>query len=321
MRVLVTGACGFVGSRLAARLATGGEEVIALDDLSVGRAESLPAGVEQAAVDVRDTDALAELVARHRPRAVFHLAAIHFVPACNANPPAALSVNVVGTQSLLTALERAHRPESLVLASTGAVYEPSRQAHREDSPLAPDDVYGLSKLWAEQAAWLAHRRTGVPVGIARLFNVIGPGETNPHLVPEILAQASRGGELRLGNLDTRRDYVYVEDVARGLHELAEAVGDQGPATVNLGSGRAVDGHELVELVGDLLGRRLSVASDPARVRPSDRPVLQSDPSAARRLTGWKATTSLRDALAAAVARPLADSGPLLPEGHLALEGP
>lgn len=305
MSVLVTGGCGFVGSRLVARLVDAGEEVLALDDLSLGQPNSLPPGVDQVTLDVRDTGALAELLARHRPRRVFHLAAIHFVPACNADPPAALSVNVVGTQSLLSVLERVHLPESLVLASTGGVYEPSPHPHAEDSSLAPDDVYGLSKLWAEQAAGLWHRRTGVPVGVARMFNVIGPGETNPHLVPEILAQARRGSELRLGNLATRRDYVYVDDVARGLHTLAEAVPEVALATVNLGSGRTADGNELVELVGKLLGRRLSVASDAERVRASDRPVLQSNPSAARELLGWKATTRLRDALAAAVERPLA----------------
>lgn len=303
MSVLVTGGCGFVGSRLVARLVDAGEEVLVLDDLSLGRPESLPAGVVPVTMDVRDTGALADLLARHRPRSVFHLAAIHFVPACNADPPAALSVNVVGTQSLLSVLERVHLPESLVLASTGGVYEPSPHPHHEDSPVVPDDVYGLSKLWAEQGAGLWHRRTGVPVGVARMFNVIGPGETNPHLVPEIVAQAHRGRELRLGNLTTRRDYVYVDDVARGLDELARLVPGVGLATLNLGTGRAVDGHELIELVGELVGRRLTVVSDPGRVRASDRPVLQSDPSAARELLGWEATTSLRDALAAVVERP------------------
>ncbi|HLM28210.1 MAG TPA: NAD-dependent epimerase/dehydratase family protein [Thermoleophilaceae bacterium] len=293
MSALVTGACGFVGSRLVARLFEAGQDVVALDDLSRGRPESLPPGVQLAELDVRDTSALGELVAALRPSTVFHLAAIHFVPACNADPPAALSVNVVGTQSLLTALERSHLPQSLVLASTGAVYKPSERAHHETSPLAPDDVYGHSKLWSEQAVRLWERRTGVPVGIARLFNVIGPGETNPHLVPEIVTQAARGDELRLGNLDSRRDYVFVDDVAAGLQALPGR-----PATVNLGSGEAVDGHTLVRELGRALGKELRVVTDTARLRPTDRPVLLSDPSGARELVGWTAVTSLREALAA-----------------------
>ena len=294
MSALVTGACGFVGSRLVARLAEAGEDVVALDDLSVGSTDSLPPGVKLAQADVRDTGTVTELIAAHRPTTVFHLAAIHFVPACNADPPAALSVNVVGTQSLLTALERAHLPDALVLASTGAVYEPSIAAHHETSPVGPDDVYGYSKLWSEQAVRLWERRTGVACGVARLFNVVGPGETNPHLVPEILAQAAAGDTLRLGNLDSRRDFVYVDDVVSGLHGLAGHA-----ATVNLGSGKAVDGHTIVEELGGVLGRTLTAVADPERLRPSDRPVLLSDPSAARDLLGWSADTSLRDALATA----------------------
>jgi UDP-glucose 4-epimerase len=195
---------------------------------------------------------------------------------------------------LLTALERVHLPAAVVLASTGAVYLPSPNAHRETSPLGPDDVYGHSKLWSEQAVRLWEPRTGVSCGIARLFNVIGPGETNPHIVPEIIEQAAHGDELRLGNLDSRRDYVFVDDVATGLQALAGH-----SATVNLGSGEAVDGHTLVEELGRALGRSLSVLTNPESLRPTDRPVLLSDPSAARNVLGWTPATPRQEALAAA----------------------
>jgi UDP-glucose 4-epimerase len=303
--VLVTGGFGFVGSRLVARLVEAGERVVALDDGSLGRPDSLPPEAEPVLGDVRDTDSLRSLVARVRPRWVFHLAALHFVPACEADPPRAFSVNVVGTQSLLSALEREQPPESLVLASTGAVYSPSSEPHAEDSPTEPTDVYGLSKLWSEQAVRLHRRRAGTAVGIARLFNVIGPGETNPHLVPELVAQARAGGELRLGDLSTRRDYVFVDDVAAGLVDLAAVAPREGLAVCNLGTGSAVDGHELVRVVGDLLGRELTVATDPERLRPGERPVLASDPSLAEDLLGWRARTELRGALAEALERPLA----------------
>ena len=130
--------------------------------------------------------------------------------------------------------------------------------------MVPDDVYGLSKLFAEQAVRLWERRTGTAVGVARLFNVIGPGETNPHLVPEILAQAADGDELRLGNLDSRRDYVYVDDVAAGLQALAGH-----SATVNLGRGEAVDGHALVAVeLGPGAGPRRSRRCTPTPGSPA-----------------------------------------------------
>ena len=209
---------------------------------------------------------------RIRPRLVFHLAAVHFIPACDADPPRAVSINVVGTQALLEACS-AVTPEAVVLASTGAVYEPSDEPHHEDSTLAPTDIYGLSKLWMEQAAGLWHRRTGVSLGVARLFNVVGPGETNPHLVPTVIGQAEASNTLRLGNLDTRRDYIDVDDIAQGLARLGERAPALGHVVCNLGTERAADGWEIVRTVADLMGRELTVETDERRLRPSDRPLL------------------------------------------------
>ena len=154
---------------------------------------------------------------------VIHLAALHFIPACNRDPQRAIRVNVDGTQGVLKAAADAASVVGVVVASTAAVYAPSTEAHSESSTIGPTDIYGLTKLWSEQLAELFARSTGKSVGIARLFNVFGPGETNPHLIPTIVRQLQQGPELRLGNLSTKRDYVYVEDVARGLIALAESV--------------------------------------------------------------------------------------------------
>ncbi len=140
--------------------------------------------------------------------------------------------------------------------------------------------------------------------VARLFNVFGPGETNPHLIPTIIRQAERSERLRLGNLSTQRDYVYVEDVAAGIVALADS-GEGGLRRCNLGRQQAHDGFELVRCVGELLGRDLDVVSDPGRVRSADRPLLLSDCSRAQALLGWEARTSLQEGLRAAIARPTA----------------
>lgn len=307
-RIMVTGGCGFVGSRLVRRLV--GEdagEIFVLDNCSLGVPENLgPAreAVTLARVDVRDALAVTRAITELRPDCVIHLAAIHFIPACDADPKLCVDVNVGGTQAVLDGCAAAS-VGAVVLASTAAVYAPDEDAHSEESALGPIDIYGLSKLWAEQLGQLFHTRTGIAVGVARLFNVFGPGETNPHLIPAVIRQAQSGGELHLGNLGTRRDYVYVDDVADGLLALARAAGDHGVLSCNLGREEAVDGNELIEQVGELLGRRLTVVSDPARMRPSDRPVLLSDCRRAGGLLGWSAATSLREGLAAAIAQPTA----------------
>ena len=189
-RALVTGGCGFVGSALCSQLMETGHEVVALDDLRLGSEDSLPTGVPLTVADVRDP-ALERILVAHRPDVVFHLAAIHFVPACEDEPAEAISVNVEGTQRVLAA-SAAAGAAAVVLASSAAVYAPSPAPHRETSALGPTDVYGHTKLWAEQLASLHNARTGQPIGVARLFNVYGPGETNPHLIPTIIEQARRG---------------------------------------------------------------------------------------------------------------------------------
>ncbi|HEX4008879.1 MAG TPA: NAD(P)-dependent oxidoreductase [Solirubrobacteraceae bacterium] len=302
--ILVTGACGFVGASLCATLVRSGEEVIALDDLSTGSpanwAEDVRDDIELVHCDIRDTELVAALIADRQPKTVYHLAAIHFIPACDADPSRAISINVAGTQSVLCAAMHASEVPALVLASTGAVYAPSLTPHAEDSELAPTDIYGLTKLWMEQAAELHRKRTGARIAVARLFNVVGAGETNPHLVPEIIEQARRSQTLRLGNLTTRRDYIDVADVADGLIALADVVIPDEIVTCNLGAESPVDGYELVRLLGEVLELTLEIETDESKLRVSDRPLLESNCNRAHRVLGWSAQRPLISALRAAV---------------------
>jgi UDP-glucose 4-epimerase len=296
---MVTGGCGFVGAHLSRMLVERGlDEVIVLDDCSLGTPENIGAAAAEVTLvtpDVRDAAAVTAALEQTRPDIVIHLAAIHFIPACDADPKRCIDVNVGGTQAVLDASARSG-VKTVVLASTAAVYAPAEEAHREDGAIGPIDIYGLSKLWAEQLGELFHRRQGTPVAIARLFNVFGPRETNPHLIPAILAKAARSDDLALGNLSTRRDYVYTEDVAAGLIALAERAADHGLLRCNLGRETAIDGNELLDAVGLVLGRRLSAISDPSRIRSSDRPVLLSDCSRAHELLDWRAGTGLEQGL-------------------------
>jgi UDP-glucose 4-epimerase len=152
---------------------------------------------------------------------------------------------------------------------------------------------------------LFHRRSQIPVGIARFFNIIGPGETNPHLVPDIVTAGAAGGTLRLGNLASRRDYVYIDDIARGVILLADACRRYGSLTCNLGSERAVDGWQLVRLVEKLSGGAFVVSQDPAKMRPSDNPVIVSDCTRAHELLGWRAETTLEEGLIETLKQPRA----------------
>jgi UDP-glucose 4-epimerase len=183
-----------------------------------------------------------------------------------------------------------------VLASTAAVYAPAEIAHREDDPLAPIDIYGLSKLWLEQVAALYARRNRLRVSVARVFNVYGPGETNPHLIPSLVDQALAGGVIQVGNLSTKRDYVHVLDVAKALVAMAEPSHDGGMRCVNVGSGRAMSGREVVDTISHFMERDLKTATDTSRLRPIDRPLLLSDSGRASQLLDWRPQISFEEGI-------------------------
>ena len=306
MRYLVTGGCGFVGSALVRRLLAEPCEVVVVDDLSRGSVENLGPDQDRVRVIEQDvTQSLSRIFSSFQPHAVIHLAALHFIPDCDADPARCLRVNVDGTRSVLEAVGALSDPVSLVLASSAAVYAPADGPHREqEDSLGPVDVYGYSKLWAEELAAGFAARTGTAVGIARLFNVFGPGETNAHFIPSLICQMKAGESVRLGNLSSKRDYVFVDDVADALLRLARYGLDGQSATVNVGSGRAYSGNEVVEALAGLAEAGVAPVTDPSRLRPVDRPVLLADPTLAQKLLDWTPRTSLIEGLRAAWDRPV-----------------
>jgi UDP-glucose 4-epimerase len=291
---LVTGGMGFIGRALARQLHAAGQRVVVLDNLSMNGAD-LPAGADLVQGDVRDGGLVQSVLQRERPGTLYHLAAIHYIPACEADPANCVSVNTAGAASVLEACSKVDAPPACVLASTAAVYAPSSVAHVETDALAPVDIYGLSKLWLEQIAALYATRNGLRVSIARLFNVYGPGETNPHLIPSLIAQAVAGGVIQAGDLSTRRDYVHVEDVAHAL-VLMGGLQHDGLVCINVGTGRAVSGREVVETIAHCLARSLETATDLSRLRRVDRPLLLSDPRLAESLLGWRAEVSFEQGI-------------------------
>ena len=300
--VLVTGGAGFVGSHLVDLLVTEGADVSVVDDLSRGRHAWLHPDAELHQIDLRDPDAVRGAIEATRPDAVVHLAALHFIPAVDGAPELAWEINVTGTRVVADALA-GHPPELLLFASTAAVYPDRAGPIAETCTVGPVDLYGRTKVEGERIVTALEARTGTRPLIARLFNVIGPRETNPHVIPEVVAQL-RGGDtvVRLGNVETRRDYTDVRDVADALRRLL-AVPRDAPSTLNIGSGRSVSVVEVVELCGEILGRPLEIESEPRRRRAQDRAELVADPRLLHETTGWQPRVPLRETLTALLDEP------------------
>ncbi|WP_440991960.1 NAD-dependent epimerase/dehydratase family protein [Haloarchaeobius baliensis] len=300
-RVLVTGGAGFVGTQFVTDLVEAGHDVRVVDDCSVGSADRLPSGVPLDRIDVRSRE-LEPVLQSFDPHVVVHLAAIHYVPYCDEHPGETYDVNVLGTRTLLDAARTLETLETLVNVSSAAVYPPIDEPLSEDVRPGPMDPYGKSKLVAEELVELFDQRSDVDTVSARLFNVYGPGETNPHLIPAILEQLRDGSRtVELGNLTPRRDYIHVTDVSRGLQQLVEHA-DEAPAALNIGTGEAYSVRAVVEAVSMALGADIEVTQDEERVRASDRPHLQADISRTTAVTGWEPTVGLVDGLESLLAR-------------------
>ena len=298
MRILVTGGNGYVG-RTVTRMLADRHDVTVIDNLRSGAlrlGEDEVAKIDFRKADIRDKQEVERIFEEKRPEAVIHLAAIHFIPECEQEPDQAIGINVLGTMNLLQACKPGTR---FVFASSAAVYAPDENPHREDSsPVGPMDVYGLTKLQGEEYIRYCAEKLGLSAVIVRLFNVIGPGETNPHILPAILAQALKGEtKLRLGNCHPKRDYIDVTDAAAGFATIALGQPSGEPVeVVNLGTGEAFSVYELVDELARVSDLPFEIETDPTRVRKSDRPYLAADTARIASRYGWQRRMNLRSSL-------------------------
>lgn len=308
LRIVVTGANGFVGVHLV-RLLAGQHEVLAIDNLRYGAWRFCARELEQvrtATTDLRDRKSLTEVIEKFDPQAIIHLAAVHFIPECERLPDQAVSINVEGTVNLLLTCPAACR---FVYTSSAAVYRPKDTAHLElEDPIGPVDVYGLTKLHGEDFVRHFTAQKHLQSVIVRLFNVVGPGETNPHVLPEIIKQLKSGmRKLSLGNLQPKRDYIYVTDVAEGFMAAATQpvppAAGASPVVMNLGSGKSYSVAELVERLSAIIGERIQIEVDPQRVRKVDRPNLLSDNTRMRQFFAWTGRHEIEEALSKTWANP------------------
>jgi UDP-glucose 4-epimerase len=298
MVYVITGGAGFIGSMLCRLLVARGDEVVVIDNLSNGRrelVEELGPKARLVQADIRDTDNVRQIITDVRPQAVCHLAAIHFIPYCNEHPREALDVNVLGTLSVLEACKSAP-PEMTVIASTAAVYDICDEPCRETDTSRPSDIYGVSKYADEHLAQLYVTQTGAPCVAARIFNAVGPNETNPHLLPHIVEQLNAGADcVALGNLEPRRDYIDTQDLARGLICLLDRK-QEGYDVFNIGTGREYSVKEIVEICERILGRAIGIKQLADLVRKADRMHLCACNDKIKDATGWRPGISLAETL-------------------------
>ena len=327
MKILVTGAAGFIGSHVVHWLQNAGHETVFLDNLQTGKRANLPAGAPFYQIDLRDQAGLAQLFAVERPQAIVHQAALANVRESMKDPITYAEVNIIGTLHLLE-LAKEYGCCKFVFASTGgAVYgegddrseseaaqgstSPSSATppFNEMSPARPKDNYGANKLSCEHYIQLYGQNYGLPYVILRYANVYGPrqdtmGEAGVVAIFAGAMIADRPTHIT-GDGAQVRDFVYVEDVARA-NVLAVATDVSG--VYNLGTGQPTEINTIYRLLAELTGYRREPAYLP---RPAGEVrATWLDSTKAGRELGWEAETDLRAGLRRTVewVRSTADPG-------------
>jgi len=306
--VLVTGAGGFIGGHVVERLVNDGARVRALCRYNSrnerGTLDWMPpqvtADVEVVLGELRDVESVADAVAG--TDVVLHLGAQIAIPYSYVNPRDFFEVNVLGSLNVAQAALR-HGVSRVVHTSTSEVYGSAQTVPMtETHPLEPQSPYAASKLAADKLMDSYHRSFDLPVCILRPFNTYGPRQSARAIIPTIISQALAGSTIQLGSLDPRRDLTFVEDTAAAFVTAATADAAVG-RTVQLGANHDVSVGDLVDLVGDILGRELTVETDPRRVRPDASEVVRliSGPFLAREVLEWDARVPLRDGLERTIA--------------------
>lgn len=281
MRVLVTGAAGYVGRAVVVALAAAGQEPVALVH---SHSDGLPVGVEVRAADLTDPGSLAGSVVGFD--AVCHLAGATRARESWEQPGRYFSVNTAGTIALLTAMEAAG-VQRIVFASTGSIYgTPERQPMDESLPDDPPHPYAGSKLAAEQAVEWQARAGGLGVTVLRLFNVAGrldPDSTR--IVPRVLA-AVDGTDLQVNGDGTAvRDFLHVDDAAAAFVAALERAVPVGEARrYNIGHGVGSSVMDVVAAAEQVTGRVVRVEHRPPAPEPA---TLVCDPSRAIAELDWK----------------------------------
>jgi UDP-glucose 4-epimerase len=300
-KIFVTGAAGFIGSRLIRKLLDNGYFCYGIDDLSVGKDKPRKhSSVRFQVEDICNKKGIEKIFRTFKPEIVVHLAAIHHIPTCEKNGTKALGVNVIGLQAILDSLNGVGC-ERFILASSGAVYDWMPGFLKEDkTPLNARDIYSISKITNENqlSAWV--KKTGCKGVVARIFNTIGRNDPNGHLIPDILKQlktSNKINKVKLGNTQSRRDYIHVNDTVNGLYAMVTTENLKEPVEIfNIGTGIEYGVLEVLDFIAKAKGYPYKVKIDPSRVRNEDRRSQIADISKAMAFLQWKPEMSLGEAI-------------------------
>jgi len=295
-KALITGIAGFVGGHLAELLLSQGFEVYGLrrPRTKMDYIESIANRLHLEDADVLDSHSLYTMISRIKPDYIFHLAAQSFVPTSWVSPSVTLEVNIVGSANLFEAVRQVGIDPVIQIACSSEEYglvHDDEVPIKETNPLRPLSPYAVSKLAMDYLGYQYHQSYKVRIVRTRGFNHTGPrrgdtfAESNFAKQIAMIEKGKQDPVVHVGNLDTKRDYTDVRDMVRG-YLLAVDKCDPGDV-YNICTGKAMKIGDMLNLLISFSKIKVEIKPDPARMRPSDVPVLIGDNTKFVAKTGWK----------------------------------
>ena len=299
---LVTGADGFIGSRLVELLVKKGYKIKALSQYNSfnnwGWIEDIECKdkVEVLTGDIRDPH-YCKFIAKDMD-IIFHLAALIAIPYSYVAPDSYVDTNIKGTLNICQAAKE-HGNIRVIHTSTSEVYGTAQYTPiDEEHPMQPQSPYSATKIAADAMAMSFYNAFNLPVTIARPFNTYGPRQSARAVIPSIIIQiANSATEIKLGDITPTRDFNYVDDTCRGFIALAECDESIGQS-VNIGSGFEISIGDTLNIIKELMDSDVKFILDSQRIRPEKSEVFRlcCDNSKIERLTGFKSHISIREGL-------------------------
>lgn len=298
-KVLVTGINGFVGEHVARHFASNDYEVT-----GTARQDLPNPSVADSLDDYQQVDLLDETSVRRLDLnsidAIIHLAGRSAVGESFDKPQEYLTQNTLMTYNLLDHAKSSGFNGRIVSVSTGALYDPARPLPlAESSRTAPNSPYAIGKLSAEAVA-MYFRQRGLDTVIARPFNHIGPGQGNGFLLPDMYTQIhslEHGDSIKVGNIETRRDYTDVRDIARAYAMLVEAE-KLHHSIYNVCSDRSFSGAQILEIIKKVAKLEdITTFVDATKIRPNEIMDIRGSYNQLHKDTGWTPEIDIRQTIA------------------------
>jgi NAD dependent epimerase/dehydratase len=293
MKILITGAGGFVGSHLTEQLVKSGHHVKILvhydSSNSWGWIDRLNIknDIEISFGDVRDFDSV--YAAMKNVNTIFHLAALVGIPYSYSSPLAYIKTNIEGTYNVLQSAKLLNT-ENIVITSTSETYGSAQYIPIDEKhPLVGQSPYAATKIAADNLAISYFRSFNLPIKIVRPFNIYGPRQSARAIIPTIITQLLNNMEvINLGNLDSTRDFTYVLDTVNAFIEISKNSHLNGEI-INVGSGSEISISNLYHLIIKLLNKKAQISIDNERLRPKDSEVnrLFCNNQKIKNLTNWE----------------------------------